>query len=175
MQMEIDAIKEFQVTVGFSTQRGPVAALVRWLTRSKANHCWMSLDLKGLPIIVEAAVGGVKIVDRARWSRSNKVVGEFVPLNDVDEGVYEMFSHVGKSYDYSAFFGFIPVIIASRWFKKKIKNPLASPQELICSEFLTLLRTGGGIPEWDHLDPETTTPEDLLKICKREESFTRIA
>jgi hypothetical protein len=80
-------------------------------------------------------------------------------------------AHLGDRYDYVGLFGYIPVMIA-RWLGRKIKNPLAEPGAMVCSEFvLSLDQDGDLVPEWDGISTTGTTPSDLLKICRTSEAF----
>lgn len=163
------------VTIGFSTTDEYLQRLIRWFTRSKTSHCWFSTELEGVPVIVHATIGGIKIEPRVTWEKHNKIVSEFAYSSDISEGVKHAFTLLGTKYDYVALLGYIFVIFWKRWFGKKIKNFLASPNAMVCSELLVNLAKHGSISEWENLDPERTTPQDLLSICESSESFTKIS
>jgi len=163
------------ITVGFSTSSDWISRAIRWITRSRVSHAWLCLEWYGMLFIIHATVGGVKVTPRSKWeSGHNKIVGEFRPKADVTEGVKHALSFLDEEYDYVGILGYIFVVFWKRWFNKKIKNILARPNAMVCSEFLVHLADKGGIPEWRELDPERTTPKDLLEICEKEHSFERV-
>ena len=125
-------------------------------------------------MIVHTTVGGVQVDFRRKWEKSNKIVGEFRPKVDVSPGVQHTLSLLGEKYDYVGLLGYLLVVFWWRWFGRKIKNPMASPTGLVCSELLVHLAHDGDIPEWSEMDPERTTPQDLLAACEKGGSFERI-
>ena len=162
------------VTVGFSTSSGLVSRLVRWVTRSKASHSWICLEVYGLSVIVHASLGGVRMLPRDRFEHGNTIVGEYRVKPDVSEGVNHTLSFLGEKYDYLGLFGFLKVELWKRWFHKKVRNPWASAKSLVCSELIVHLAHAGKIPEWEGFDPESVTPAELMAECERRLSFEKI-
>jgi hypothetical protein len=113
-------------------------------------------------LVLEASMGGVKAMTRKKWERSNKIVREFKVIPRIS--VAHACEHLGERYDYVGLLGYLPVLLA-RWVGRKIKNPLAAPGALVCAEFVLHLDHEGLIPEWKGLDPESATPEDVLRTC----------
>jgi hypothetical protein len=130
----------------------------------------LGLDVMGVPMLLHCTSGGVRFTPRTRWMASNRLVAEYRFLVDVDEGVRHAFEHLGEKYDYVSLFGFLPVLLF-RWLKIKVGNPLASARAMVCSEFILHVDQGDRIPEWDALEYETTTPQELLDICEQRKSF----
>lgn len=133
------------------------------------------MEMEGVPVIVHATVGGVQVDFRRKWAKGNTIVGEFRPKVEVSQGVQHTLSLLGSKYDYVGLLGYLLVVFWWRWFGRKIKNPIVSPTGLVCSELLVHLSHDGSIiPEWAEMDPERTTPQDLLAACEAGSSFERI-
>jgi len=158
------------ITIIFSTSTSILSRLIRRFTRSQTSHTAIGTEMHGVPVVIEATVGGVRIFPRARWQRGRPIVAEARCLLDLERGLAHAIEHVGDRYDYKGLVGNLFVLIA-RWLGKKIKNPLASPKAVICSELVLHLDHEGHVPEWKGLDPEATTPEDLLRLCRIGQSF----
>jgi hypothetical protein len=128
-------------------------------------------------VFMHANVGGIQVTPRERFLHGNRIVAEFETRQEVPSDLLKMAAgHLGEHYDYVALFGFIWPIMLWRWFQIKTDNPLASARGMVCSEFVARIDTDGlVIPEFKGLDPEDTTPEDLLKRCELEKSFKRLS
>jgi hypothetical protein len=164
-----------QVTLIFATTTAFLSRVIRWFTRSKASHALLGAEMDGVAVILEATTGGVRIFPRKRWERSHVVVGEYLFKPDMSGGLRHAIEHVGDKYDYLGLVGFMFVVVA-RWLGRKIKNPLASPSREVCSEFVLQVDPQRvKIPEWQGLDPETTDPEDLWRLCRLGQSFAPVA
>lgn len=163
-----------EITVIFSTPRwraNPFASLIRWLTRSRVSHASIGLVLADVPVVVQATIGGVKVTTRTKFEKQSKIVAEFRVLQDVQGGVQHAVHLIGEHYDYIGLLGYAVVLLTWRWFKKRLKNPLASPTALVCSEFVLRVNQDGKITEWVGLDPEATTAQDILLRCRTGTSF----
>ena len=161
-----------EIRIIFSTSSSWLSKLIRWVTRSKVSHASICVIAQGLPILVlQSTVGGVQAMSRTRWNRGNRVIKEF--RSKIPVSLEHACRLLGERYDYVGLIGYIPVLLG-RWLGKKVKNPLASPRALVCAEFVLHL-SQGQIPEWKGLDPEGTTPEDLLEVCDKGASFEAIA
>jgi hypothetical protein len=133
----------------------------------------ISLKLYGVEMLLHCTGGGVQFTPRRKWMKDNYLVGEYTPVVDLTYGLKHAVGHLGEKYDYLSLIGFLPVLFF-RWLKVKIKNPLASPKAMVCSEFVLHVDPDRKILEWQKLDPETTTAEDLLQICERSKSFEEL-
>lgn len=153
------------VTLIFGTTNKLLSRLIRWVTRSRTSHATLGLEINGVPLILEATTGGVRIIPRAKWLIDHILVAEFRPKIDLSHGLRDALTHIGAAYDYVGLFGYFWVLLGRR-LGKKLRNPLASERAMVCSEFVMHLDTGEKIPEWKDMDWEATTPEDLLKSCE---------
>lgn len=153
------------ITVIFSTSKKNIfSALIRLMTKSKVSHCAIGVDLYNIPIVIHAGVGGVHVSTRKKFLKDSNIVYEFKVVPDISDNVRQAISMVGEKYDYVGLLGFIPVLMF-RWFGRKVKNPFASASAVICSEFILAVDKDKKINEWSNLDPEASTPDDVLKSC----------
>jgi hypothetical protein len=168
------------ITIIFSTGRrfeiltSWLTWLIRRFTRSRVSHVAIGTHFHGVPVVLHSTQGGVQITLREVFLHDNKIVEEYVVKPDVGEGIAHAVRYIGARYDYVGLVGYAAVILAWRWFRKKIKNPTASPRALVCSEFVVQLNWKAALPEWNGLDPERTNAEDLRSRCEKEVSFKRV-
>lgn len=165
------------ITVCFATAKGrsPLSWLIRRLTNSRVSHATLSTHIRGVPVILHCTVGGVQLTLRNRFEAHSKIVEEFAFNIDVADGLSAAIKELGDRYDYMGILGFAWVLFAARWLHRKIKNPLASPTAMVCTEFVLSIDRDDRIPEWRELDAERTTAEDLLECCQRGSSFRRLS
>lgn len=163
--------------VTFTTADVWYAKLIRWFTRGRASHVLIGVTLFGREVFMHANVGGIQVTPRERFLYKNQVVAEFETRQEIPSDLLRMAAgHLGESYDYVGLFGFIWPMMLWRWLHLKVKNPLANARGMVCSEFVARVDTDGlVIPEFRGLDPEDTTPEDLLVLCELEKSFKRLS
>jgi len=159
-------------TIVLSRPRGAalLSRLIRRLTRSPVSHAMVGAKVGNVPVVIEATVGGVKITPRRKFERTNLVVAEFQTPEWVD--LTFAVEHVGEHYDYVGLVGHLLCILVWRWFRVYVKNPLASPSAVVCSEFV--VRAVNAL-SFKHLDPERVTPKDLLDACSTSDEFRRLS
>ena len=166
-----------KLTLVFSTGGGIVSRAIRWFTRSRCSHVMIGLSLFDQDVLLHSTAGGVQFTfPRSKWFRNERLIAEYEIIPDLSAGVPILLEKfLNAHYDYVGVVGGFPLVLLwRRWFKKKIRNPLASPTALFCSEFVLHLDEGGRIPEWKGLDPERTHAQDLLEICETSRSFIRV-
>lgn len=152
-------------TLLFTTTNTPISRLIRWVMGSRASHTAIGLLWEDVPVVVEATTGGVKNTPRALWAKDHIVIAEYSFKPGVVVDLSEAITGLGRAYDYVGLLGYLVVLLGRR-LGRKLKNPFAREAGLVCSEFVLCLDKEGSIPEWKGLDPEATTPEDLLQICE---------
>lgn len=166
------------LSIVFTVSDSFVSKAIRWVTKSETSHVAIGTEIFGVPVFMHSTVGGVQITPRERYLKNNRVVAEYVANVDVESklrnNVMKVAEYLGEKYDYIGLVGYAILIFAWRLFRKKIKNPLASPTAMVCSEFVVHLNADGDIPEWDGLDPERTHPQELLERCEKEVSMLRV-
>jgi len=164
------------ITLVFTT--GKTWSLVSWLikkfTKSESSHVAIGLEIYGVPVLIHSTMGGVQISPRDKWMTNNYVVEEYEFVPNMSDGIKHACEHLGERYDYVGLLGYAIILIMWRWFRKKMKNPLASPIALVCSEFVCHVDHEKLIEEWMDLDPERTTPQDLIERCRLGKNFIRL-
>lgn len=156
------------IIVGFSTSTSVISRVIRWFTRSKASHAWVAFDCEELDIrlIMHASVGGYKLNQWTKWRKDNQVVAMFACKEDLSDGLRKMAEQLDKPYGY-----LVALLLApKRWLGKLYRNPYRDNyKRLECSEAVTLLLQAHGFAK--DMDPESTTPEDLLEFCTANPAF----
>lgn len=152
------------VTIGFSTTNKFMSRVIRWATRGKVSHAWVSFHDKCLDtyFVMQAETWGYELRTWDRWKKENILMAEFEPSVDISQSVTWMArTSLGKKYDWtSAFFSGI-----RRWIGKWIKGRFKSPKRLMCSESVIRILLHSEVSGFSGLDPETTSPSSLLSKC----------
>jgi hypothetical protein len=156
--------------VGFSTTRALVSRLIRRLTGSRVSHAFLVYDDVDFErtMVMEAVGSGFRIVPLDRFERHNTVVRIFTPRHPIDVGLRSAVDWLGEGYDTGGLLG-MALLLVLRSLKLRIKrrNLLASSRTLFCSEAVARACRASGYPGF-RLDPETTTPQDLLAFFEAE-------
>lgn len=164
------------MTLVFLTTRGVLSRLIRWATNSAASHVAIGVDLAGVPLLLQADIGGVQTTLRERFiQRGHVVVAEYECATLPPIALAGAVSCIGEHYDYVGLLGYAFVMLG-RHFGRKVRNPLASSKATVCSEFvLSLDPRGEHVPDWATLAADRTSPEDLLQVCRsRADLFTKL-
>jgi hypothetical protein len=154
------------VFVGFSTPRrwNPLSALIRAMTHSRTSHAWLLVEDPAfeLRLVLEAHSSGFRLVSFTRFVKDNVVVALVEPSHPVDPGLPSAGEWLGESFDVLGLFG-IFLTLVGRWFRQRPwRNPFPTPSALFCSEAVIRTLRAAGYPGSDALDPEGTTPAELL-------------
>jgi hypothetical protein len=162
------------ITVGFSTTNKLISRFIRWVTRGKVSHAWISFYDETLDqrFVMQAEAWGYEVRPWTRWRQENTWVAEYIlpQTPEVRQALQRVSEYLGADYDYAA------AILSGiwswlkRWFGLWIKKPLSDPSKLMCSEgvvvFLGFARLG-----YDDLNPETTAPQVLLDRVSADTRF----
>lgn len=147
----------------FTAGMNPLSFIIRVLTRSQVSHVAIKLELGGVEMISEAGLQGVRLRSYARWAEENRVVARFkAPVKDY--AITRALLAMDERYDVVGLLGYLPVLLG-RSLGLLWRNPWASPRATVCSEYATEFLAG--VPGFASLDPEATTPQDLLDLCLR--------
>lgn len=160
------------VFVGFSTPRrwNPLSALIRAMTRSRTSHAWLLVEDPAfqLRLVLEAHSSGFRLVSFTRFVKDNVVVALVEPAHPVDGALPEAGEWLGESFDVLGLFGIFLTLVA-RWFRQRPwRNPFPTPSALFCSEAVIRTLRAARYPGSDALDPESTTPAELLAFLERD-------
>lgn len=158
--------------IGFSTTNKWTSRFIRWVTRSKVSHVYVSLPMFGDRLVFQSDSHGVAMEWWSRFEAHNKIVAEF-ELQDTPGGwkgwrgalaTKALFPLLHAPYDFKAVWGFAWVLLG-RVFGRRWKNPFAQRSAYVCSEFGLLWLQAGGVDKFEGLDSERLVPEDVLELC----------
>jgi hypothetical protein len=150
-------------TLVFTATSTLLSRAIRAMSHSDVSHCGFGLTVDGARFVADSALLGCEMTTRERWLRSHQLVHEFeIPDADRPRTV-DVLAALGAGYDYSGMLGYLPVWIA-RWFGRKIQNPLGSPTQNVCSEYV--VRTMKSSKSWSLVDPANAYPGDLVRLCR---------
>lgn len=156
------------VKVGFSTGNNILSRFIRWATKSKASHAWLSFSDSTLKqeMVMQATIGGFSVMTMREFALHHVVVAQIEPKVSLDQAVVDAADWLGVThYDYGGLIGGLFVVIG-RFFKRKIKNPFASSKALFCSEAVVKILQDAKYPGAEALVPDSTTPQDLLDFMQ---------
>lgn len=155
------------ISVGFSSGRGPVPWLIRRLTSSRVSHTFFLFrdPVFDADMVLEAVATGFHLVPYERWKVGHAIVAEVPIHKDLRRGMRHIASLIGTHYDYAGLFGAL-VVLAGRWLKHKWHNPFRSRRSMFCSEAIVRVLAASSYPGASALDPEDTTPQDLLDFLQ---------
>lgn len=153
-------------TVGFASKKGNfISKAIRWFTQSKWSHTFIMYQVEPEALVVEAGTFEVLIDLPKKYDTHHYVTAYFEPVGfsgeEIEKGISKIRQKIEVHYGWLQLVGFIPVVIFKRLFGKKISNPAKGG--IICSELVLLyLRALEPGAKWDHMDKNTTSPEDLF-------------
>jgi hypothetical protein len=140
------------------------AKLIRWFTKSEWSHCLIALDddLEGENLVFESTLsGGVKL---SLWSRRNDKKRAIYNIKG-QPSIKPLYPYLGKNYGYLQILGY-PI---AKLFKLKY-NPFK--KDYVCSEIVLRFLLENNYKEFNCLDLNTATPEDIYKILSKSPNFT---
>jgi hypothetical protein len=120
------------------------------------------------PMVMEATIGGVRLIPYHKWKTHNTIVSLLDPGRDISDEIKESLWYLGSGYDYTGVVGNIRTAVG-KWFKKKWRNTFRNRNRQFCSELCTRIAIASELLPASY-DPESTAPVDLLeglsKTCK---------
>jgi hypothetical protein len=159
------------ISIGFSTTRQVSSRFIRWITASSCSHAFIAFDDRALDqrMVMQAQSWGFELRPWNRWLRENILVAEFSPTGaPLDNALTSIAKRLGTRFNYrSAIFIGIKSLLSS-WYKNRFTlNINRSPWKLTCSESVVRLLQYGKYRTAAGLDPETTSPGQLLREIMR--------
>lgn len=169
---------DLKSTIVFSTSRDWVSRAIRWITRSPCSHVALIYDDCTFDIrcVMQSWWSGFELRTLQQWNQGNRVVAEYKVLNhDVNDSVKKLARHLGEGYE----FGHIPLLAIKSWMEKWMKlkfsiRPSRTPKKMICSEAITRFLQWSNVEAVKELDPEITSPADLLCVVSRSDEFQKV-
>src|SRR3989344_4404082 len=121
--------------VVFTSSSGFVSAAIRWITRSRASHVGLQIDLDR---VIHADIGGVLDDTMSGFLAKRKLLAAYELKHNIEAAgtITRMLAHVGQNYDFDGMIWNIVPILSWRWFKVRLGNPLADQNEFWCSEYV---------------------------------------
>lgn len=159
----------FRPTIIFTAGDDLVSLAIRRFTRGATSHVAIgAVSASGAgPFVLHADHPRVALDLREHFQIKYPPVAEFAIVPDVSEGVRRALRQCGKHYDW------LDIVrhACSRWLPPELCGSGLRPASAwTCVRLVLLL----GVPSWRHLDPATTTPQDLLDVTSRSADFVRI-
>lgn len=158
------------VSVGFSTTAKWISGVIRWITRGRVSHAWISfydpcLDTR---FVMQAEWWGYELRPRARWERENLLVAEYeLPDLDMVSAVLSMTKEIGSPYDWWSAFWSGAKSWLRRWFGSRFSlRPSRTPHQLMCSEAVARILADAGFPFQEGILLELVSPTDLEKVVR---------
>ncbi len=162
-----------KIIIGVSTTRTFLAWIIRFFTKQKASHAWISYFDETLDqrMVMEASYKGYRILPFNQWK---KIIGKglkiwaFVCSESLESGIKEISKKLGSEYDIK----FMVWHALKRWFKRLWRHPGNSPNKLACSEAVIRIIQSSGVSDAMDKDPELITPGDLLSYMESSKYFS---
>jgi hypothetical protein len=139
------------------------ARLIRWFTKSEWSHCFIVLDddLEGEALCFESSMtGGVKLSLWSRYATTKKSVFDIEGITSIKP----LYQYLGKNYGYLQILGY-PI---AKLFGLK-HNPIK--KDYVCSEIVLRFLLSNGYKEFECLDPNSATPQDVYDILCKSSNF----
>jgi hypothetical protein len=164
------------ITIGFSTTKKLSSRFIRWATNSSCSHTFIAFDDTALNMrmVMHAEAWGYELQPWRRWIRRNILVAEFIPVGrSLDGALHAIAKSLGVRFDVRSA---IIIGIKSKltfWYKSRFSLDLnRSPWKLTCSEAVVRFLDYGGYSAARGLNPENTSPGELLdKIIRDQKEF----
>jgi hypothetical protein len=151
------------VHVGFSTKGGWLSRGIRWITGSRASHCFVVYrsEIFNQEMVLEASGNGFRIIPWRRWDKANKLIALYrleLPDADLRAGLEQLSNRLGDAFDTLSLIGFV----LKRWLRLR-HVPFNRRDKLVCSEAVALFLHWSGIPI---PDVGVVAPQDLLALAE---------
>jgi hypothetical protein len=166
-----------RIRIGVSTPKkwNPLSPILRRIMGTPYSHIWILLDdaLFDVDMVLGTETHGFQLIPYERFLKANDVVMIYDPHPSyrLDVGLRAVAPLIGEAYDKVGLLGMAWVMLG-RWFKRKLRNPLASSKALFCSESVALVLTKSDVPEAAMLVPERATPADVVTVLETMKPLT---
>jgi len=157
--------------VGFSYKTHFFARAIMWVTSSKFSHCYIvkECDACGLKEVLEANHRGVNDGPYDLFLAEGALgIEEFVVQQDLDalDAAWDQTrrNRLHRPYSYLQILGDALVIGLQTIVKRSLPNPFNQRKADVCSELVLVWLRQAQIEGFDHFDPATVTPEDLIQV-----------
>lgn len=159
-----------KVYVGLSANKSLFGRIIRWLTRSEANHAFLLLS-GSKQEAVQIDSKGVRFTEAAPLLKNKKKVEiyQYEPNKEIQKGFYLTLDYIGSEYDYLGIFGFLIKLIFSRLLMWDVNSLVHRKGEYFCSEYVATVISASGISlKGEPVTPENTSPGTLRRLIRKE-------
>lgn len=162
-----------RIWVGLSATNTLLSKAIRWFTRQQPSHAWVSIwdDTLGRRMVLEAGTK-MRYVPWSFWEIADqgKKVWAYTCHLDLLPATVKYARFIGTPYDYKNLFWHALRRFMGAW----IRAPWRSPTRFLCSELLVRIMLEAGVPGTRGIDPEATTPGDLMNFWNDHWMFKRM-
>lgn len=160
---------DIDLYIGFSTSKSWISKMIRWFTKSKVSHVFISVRAFGTRLVIGADEGGLDWRTINKFEQSTKILYVFKPLRSNSAYAFEQFieEYSGAEYDWIAAGNQgiktrLKILwkIFGKWLSKKVKS-----NRLMCSEAVTRFLQQANYDATKGLNPEAVGHQDLLEIA----------
>ena len=136
------------------------------------SHIWILIEdaFMDLDFVLETGPHGLAFVPYDDFIKKHDVkhIQDPDPSYKLEVGVRALLDkYLDTPYNALALFGMTWVVALGRWFKRKVKNPLASNRGMFCSESVAFVLVNSAVPESALLVPASATPKDVVDVVER--------
>lgn len=156
------------ILIGFSTSKVWYSNLIRWATKAKVSHAFLLASFLGKLLVFQEGPLGYSVCTFEKFKKDNEVVALIVPKVSIEEGFKKSLAQLGQPYAYLALLGFAFVLFVKLLGWKLTHNPLSSAHSTFCSQRGAQILRDSHYPGAETLDPELTSPEDLLLFLNKQ-------
>lgn len=165
------------IHIVFGTNDKSLSKFFRWVTGSEWTHVWIEYSSQVWEgfLVVHAGKDGVVIVPQKKVMLTypkQQVYSLKMGSYGLREGFEWAKDQIGAPYDYgviwNAFVLLFYRITGWRWLWKILAR---NASRFSCSEFVSMFLKQAEFPGTEGMDPEFTTPADLVKFCRESSAF----
>ncbi len=166
-------------TIGFfADSKSWKSRLICWLTKSQFSHTFIILgDLEKHILIIDSDRYSVEVKEITDFLKSKKhKLKIYQPINVsydiVQQGLNKCYSFIGRIYGYPQLLGYILMRLFNALGLKIKRNPIRFG--IICSELVWTYCNTLFPEQFQQLDKNSITPEDLLNVIENSKNFKEI-
>lgn len=165
-----------RILVVVSASNGALGKIIRKLTGSPVNHCFLLYESAMWKGWWAAQIGleGVQKLPAEKVKGKYSMCECYSYRGDLTPGVQKCRKMVGERYDFLGILGFLIKLLVWRLTGRRIKNPLHGKHEEFCSEFVASVLKEARIRDFLDCDPASLSPGDVRDKILSYELFQRV-
>ena len=161
------------IRIVFTASSKWASRAIRWLTNGRVSHVFgqWPCEVWGGDWATEAT--WPMVISRPAELARHNIYREFECLFDAKKALHDIRHEVGQWYDFKGFALVGLWLLFCRIVKNKIKYPFHNTKGDLCSELYSKMLKKALLADTIQMNPEFTTPEDLLKYCEAHLQYFR--